>query len=298
MDAFDRAIQDFHDHLRGERALSPNTVAAYIRDLREFSAFLRERGTALAGLSREDLFAFEARLQRLGRKARSVARKLSAIKTFLSFACREELHPGNPPEIEPPKLPRSLPHVLTPREVELLLQAPDTERPEGLRDRAMLELLYASGLRVSELVGLERPDVRVDEGLVRCMGKGSKERLVPVGKAALAWVERYVSEARPLFEAAGKGPASRLFLGDSGSPVSRSAFWARIRHYARTAGIHRKVSPHTLRHSFATHLLAGGADLRSIQEMLGHADIGTTQIYTHVDDSHLAHVFHNCHPRA
>lgn len=298
MDLFEEAIEEFRDHLRGERGLSPNTVAAYTRDLREFREFLRARGVGPADLGREDLFAFGARLQRLGRKATSVARKLSAVRMFLAFACREGLRAGDPPEIEAPKLPRKLPHVLTAREIERLLAAPDVEHPEGLRDRALLELLYATGLRVSELVTLKPADVRPEDGLVRCVGKGSKERLVPVGAAALEWVRRYVEEARPLLAGAARAAPPWLFLTERGSPLARTAVWKRLREYAGAAGIQGKVSPHTLRHSFATHLLAGGADLRSIQEMLGHADIGTTQIYTHVDDSHLTRVFQQFHPRA
>jgi integrase/recombinase XerD len=182
--------------------------------------------------------------------------------------------------------------------MEKLLSAPDTETPEGLRDRAMIELLYASGLRVSELVSLKPADLNAAEGLVRCFGKGRKERVVPVGKAALHWLGRYLSEVRPVLSAARRERCELLFLTGSGAPMTRTVFWKTVRDYATGAGIHGKVSPHTLRHSFATHLLAGGADLRAIQEMLGHADIGTTQIYTHVDDSHLAQTFRSFHPRA
>ncbi len=295
---FETALGDFRDYLRAERGLSPNTLEAYTRDLRELGAFLGERGVTLDRLGREDLFAFEARLQRLGRKATSVARKLSAVKMFLRFVHREGLRPEEPPEVEAPKLPRKLPHALTREEVLALLAAPDTDHPEGLRDRAMLELLYACGLRVSELVSLRPGDVRAEEGVVRCVGKGSKERLVPVGRAAVRWVARYAEEVRPLFAPESAGKEAPLFLMDGGTPVSRTWLWARIREYAAQAGLRNHVSPHTLRHSFATHLLAGGADLRAIQEMLGHADIGTTQIYTQVDDSHLSQTFRKFHPRA
>jgi integrase/recombinase XerD len=295
---YDQAVRDFRDHLRGERGLSPNTVEAYSRDLAEFGLLLKERGTDLERLSRVDLFAYEARLQRLGRKATSVARKLSAIKTFLTFVYREGIRDAEPPEVETPKLPRSLPHVLTKWQVEKLLKAPDPDHPEGVRDRAMLELLYASGLRVSELVSLTPPDLELDEGMVRCLGKGRKERLVPVGDTAVRWLRLYLDEARPALLRGASDPAKTLFLSHTGHELSRTTFWKIIRGYANRAGIVGKVSPHTLRHSFATHLLAGGADLRAIQEMLGHADIGTTQIYTHVDDSHLAEAFKQFHPRA
>jgi len=298
MDPLESATQEFRDYLRAERGLSPHTLAAYGRDLAEFAAFLRERGVGLDALSRDDLFAFQARLQRLKRKATSVARKLSAVKMFLRFAVREGLRATDPPEVESPRLPRSLPRVLTREEVARLLAAPEVEHPEGLRDRAMLELLYAAGLRVSELVGLRLGDIRPEDGLVRALGKGSKERLVPVAAAALNWVERYLHDSRPLLANAVPEPGPWLFLTERGEAVSRSTFGQRVREYALAAGVPGKVSPHTLRHSFATHLLAGGADLRAIQEMLGHADIGTTQIYTHVDDSHLARTFRECHPRA
>lgn len=295
---FEIALGDFVDHLRGERGLSTNTVAAYTRDLRELDEFLEERGSGVCDVKSDDLFAYQARLQRLGRRAASVSRKLSAVKTFLAFAFREGHRAAAPPEIDAPRLPRSLPHVLTRAEIDALFGAPDLCDPEGLRDRAMLEILYASGLRVSELVGLRLGDVRPGDGIVRCVGKGNKERLVPVGRSATGWLERYLAEARPHLAGDGASSPRWLFLSARGKPVARSVFWKRLRDYARAAGVHGKASPHTLRHSFATHLLAGGADLRAIQEMLGHADIATTQIYTHVDDSHLGKVFKNCHPRA
>lgn len=297
-DDFSRALRDFQDYLRGERGLSPNTLAAYTNDLVEFARQLEERGATLESLSRDDLFAYEARLRRLGRKPTSVARKLSAVKSFLTFAYREGYRAAAPPEIEGPRLPRALPHALTREEMVRLLQAPDPDTPEGLRDRAMLELQYATGLRVSELVSLKPADVDLAEGVVRTFGKGRKERMVPIARAAVAWVRRYLAEVRPVLAAAGRHGAEALFLTDRGTPLTRTAFWSLVKGYAARAGITTTVSPHTLRHSFATHLLAGGADLRAIQEMLGHADIGTTQIYTHVDDSHLAQTFRSFHPRA
>ncbi len=297
MESLETIVAEFEVHLRGERGLSPHTVSAYGRDLREWAAFLHERGSDLNRFGPEDLFAYQARLQRLGRKATSISRKLAAIRTFLRFAFREGHRYTEPPEIDSPRAPRSLPRALTREEVGRLLAAPDVEHPEGLRDRAILELLYASGLRVSELMSLKTQSLRNGEQWVRCLGKGGKERLAPVGAAARIWLERYVAEARPLLLHP-KRPSDALFLAASGAPDQREALWKRLRDYASRAGVPGKVSPHTLRHSFATHLLAGGADLRSIQEMLGHADIGTTQIYTHVDDSHLAEIFRRCHPRA
>jgi len=291
MDGFDTALADFRDYLRAERGLSPNTLAAYSRDLAEWRAHLAERGVGLETLAREDLFAHEARLQRLGRKASSVARKLSAIKTFLAFAYREGHRRQAPPEVEGPRLPRPLPHVLTREQVERLLAQPDPDNPLGLRDRTLLELLYATGLRVSELVSLTPGDLDLTRLGVRCIGKGRKERRVPLGEAAAEWLRRYLATTR-------RHDDAPLFTTESGAPLTRGAVWALVRAHARAADLRGKVSPHTLRHSFATHLLAGGADLRAIQEMLGHADIGTTQIYTHVDDSHLARTFGRFHPRA
>jgi integrase/recombinase XerD len=295
--AMERWAADFIDALRGERGLSPNTTAAYGRDLAQFCRFLREAGVAEPGeISTGTVLTFQARLVRDGLAASSIARKISAVRTFLAFVCREGGMERPLADLETPKKERRLPSVLSTSEVERLLAQPDTTTPEGLRDRAMLELLYATGLRVSELVGLRPENVRLSAGFVRCMGKGSKERVVPFGSQAARWVQKYLEEARPRHDAA--GTAAQLFLTARGGAVTREAFWERIRDYARAAGIRRKVSPHTLRHSFATHLLQGGADLRSIQEMLGHADIATTQIYTRVDDSHLARVFQRCHPRA
>lgn len=294
--SWERALQDFRDFLRAERGLAPNTVSAYTRDVRELAAFMAQRQVSLGALARVDLVAYQADLLRLQRRASSVARKLSAIRSFLRFAAREGLR-GEPPEIEPPRRPRLLPHALPPEAVEALLAEPDVATPEGLRDRAMLELLYASGLRVSELVALRPTDLDAESGTVRVLGKGRKERVVPVNAAAITWVRRLLETSASGTPEAHRGNRP-LFHGPSGAPLSRQQFWSRLRRYALQACISGKASPHTLRHSFATHLLAGGADLRSIQEMLGHADIATTQIYTHVDDSHLARTFRNCHPRA
>jgi integrase/recombinase XerD len=242
------------------------------------------------------IMSFQARLHRRHLAPASIARKLSAVRTFLAFAYREGAIEQPLAELETPRTERRLPSALTPAEVERLLAQPDTGTPDGLRDRAMLELLYATGLRVSELVGLHLENVRLAAGFVRCLGKGSKERVVPLGRVAAAWVSRYLEEGRPHYGA--KEGVTDLFLTARGEAMTRVTFWVRLREYAQAAGIRRKVSPHTLRHSFATHLLQGGADLRSIQEMLGHANIATTQIYTRVDDSHLARVFERCHPRA
>jgi integrase/recombinase XerD len=288
---------EFIDSLRGERGLSPNTILAYRRDLKQLLEFLDASGVVEArAITAGTVMAFQARLMGQKMAPTSIARKVSAVRTFLAFACREGALEQPITDIDTPKRPQRLPSALTRDEVERLLAAPESTTPDGLRDRAMLELLYATGLRVSELVGLRLENVRLAGGFLRCLGKGSKERVVPIGATALEWVQRYLDEGRPLH--ARQKQATHLFLTSRGTRVTREAFWARVREYARAVGIRRKVSPHTLRHSFATHLLQGGADLRSIQEMLGHANIATTQIYTRVDDSHLARVFERCHPRA
>ncbi|MBI3909933.1 MAG: tyrosine recombinase XerD [Armatimonadetes bacterium] len=293
------AIGEFLEYLQAERGLSPRTLEAYGTDLRQAAAVLKERGVeAFPQLRAADLLAIPARLQKRGLSPATVARRISALRTFLAFAQREGYLPRDIPELPVPKRPRRLPRALAAAEVERLLAQPDTETPTGLRDRAALELLYACGLRVSELVGLTPERISAaptGSGLVRAFGKGAKERLVPAHAAALAWVRRYREEARPVL-LAGRQCAA-LFVRDGGQPMTRQDVWMLARRYATAAGL-RGVSPHVLRHSFATHLLQGGADLRAIQEMLGHANIATTQIYTAVDGSHLARTFRKCHPRA
>ena len=292
----DGIVREFLEHLEAERGLSPRTLAAYGSDLREMAAALAARGIRdLAAVTPAIWLALPAQLNRPGLAATTVARRISAVRSFLAFARREGYLPHEPPELPAPRRPRRLPRALTRAEVERLLAQPDPDTPHGLRDRAMLELLYACGLRVSELLGLTLDGVLTEQRLVRAFGKGSRERLVPVHARALAWVERYRAEARPLL--LGGGNSDRLFLRDGGRPLSRQEVWASLRRYGAAAGL-RGVSPHVLRHSFATHLLQGGADLRAIQEMLGHASIATTQIYTAVDGSHLARTFRDCHPRA
>lgn len=290
------ALLDFRDHLTAERGMSSHTVESYLRDLRQFEAFLAEQFGDItpARASNAEMMAYEARLLRLGHRGTTVARKLSALRSFLRFAAREHLRSDPPPPIDGPKRLRPLPHCLTLEQVRSLLASPDRSTSQGVRDAAIMELLYASGLRVTELVQLQPEDVLMAEGMVRCFGKGSKERLVPVAISALTSVLHYLQHGRPQ-----NLPVSApLFVTGRGHGLTRQEVWKLVRDHAVAAGITGKVSPHTLRHSFATHLLAGGADLRSIQEMLGHADIATTQVYTHVDDSRLKSVFSHFHPRA
>jgi integrase/recombinase XerD len=290
------SIEAYVASLRAERGLSGHTVEAYRRDLLQFAAFLNERGVEVAAAGSADLQAYEARLLRLGLKATSICRKLSAIQGFQRFAYREGERGELPQSAERPRLGRRLPKSLNGEEIARLLAAPETQTPDGLRDRAMLELMYGCGLRVSELVSLPITGLNLSGRFVRCMGKGSRERVVPVNDAALEWAERYLQKARPCLEQGRK--SDRLFILAGGEPISRHHFWSRLKQHSTRAGIAKNVTPHMLRHSFATHLLGGGADLRSIQEMLGHASIATTQIYTHVDEDGLGRVFRRCHPRA
>jgi integrase/recombinase XerD len=290
-------IHSYLASLRAERGLSEHTVAAYHRDLAQFAAFLADRGTELTEASAADVQSYEARLLRRALKPASICRKLSAIQGFQKFAYREGEQGQLPLGADRPRLGRRLPKSLTREEITRLLAAPPTDTPEGVRDRAMLELMYGCGLRVSELVELPLSGLNPAGRFVRCVGKGNKERMVPVNDTALEWVSLYLREARPRLAEGGRR-SNRLFLMAGGQPVNRVYFWSRLKQHAERAAIRKNVTPHMLRHSFATHLLGGGADLRSIQEMLGHASIATTQIYTHVDEEGLGQVFRKCHPRA
>jgi integrase/recombinase XerD len=290
--AFQEALQAFLDTLAVERGVSANTLAAYRRDLTHHLRFLQESGIARLRSAEElHLILYLGTLRRSKLAPATVMRRLSALRAFYRHLVREEALTADPTANLPTtQLLRHLPSVLSISEVEQLLAQPDCDTPRGLRDRAMLELLYATGLRVSELVGLRRGDLNLDLGLVRCVGKGDKERIVPVGEPALRAVRAYL---------ASRGDAAPgLFLGNKGQRLSRVSFWRITCRYARRAGIRSTVSPHTLRHSFATHLLDGGADLRTIQELLGHDSIATTQIYTHVSVDRLREVYRAYHPRA
>lgn len=294
----DALIDDFLNHLTIERGLSANTVSAYARDLFQFGEFCRkERVDSPKEITEELIATYMARLRQAKLAPRSISRKISALRTFGKYLCREgEVLVNRAAHVDTPKLPRRLPKILPLDEVERLLAAPDTTTPAGIRDRAMLEVLYASGLRVSELVGLNISDVNLQVGFLRCFGKGSKERIVPLGKYAIDYVAQYLALGRP--ELSKKGQNAGLFLNSRGGRISRVGFWKLLRRHAAEAGITRPFSPHTLRHSFATHLLEGGADLRAIQEMLGHASLSTTQIYTHVSKERLRQVYKDTHPRA
>jgi integrase/recombinase XerD len=292
------AISSFLTHVKVEKGLSPNTVSAYRQDLAKFNLFAQKRKLALAGVSRDDLVDFLAALYRQNLESKSVARILVTLRNFFRFSQMNELISEDPSiNLESPKIRRSLPGYLRLEDVERLLQQPDQKTALGLRDRAMLEVLYSTGLRVSELVNLRVNDLDTKVGCVRCVGKGDKERLVPVGKKALAMVEKYLIGARPAL--LGKAPAvATLFLNRRGRGLSRVGVWKILSGYGRRAGLRVALTPHMLRHSFATHLLERGADLRSVQLMLGHSDISTTQIYTHVVEERLKQIYKAHHPRA
>jgi integrase/recombinase XerD len=292
------AISSFLTHIRVEKGLSPNTVSAYRRDLMKFSGFAQKRKLTLETVNRDDLVDFLAGLYRQKLESKSVARHLVSLRNFFRFGQVQELIPEDPSvNLESPKIRRTLPGYLRLEEVERLLAQPDAKTPFGLRDRAMLEVLYSAGLRVSELVGLRVSDLDTKVGCVRCIGKGDKERIVPVGKKALSMVEKYLRDARP--KMIGKFVANpTLFVNRRGKALSRVGVWKILSAYGRRAGLRVALTPHMLRHSFATHLLERGADLRSVQLMLGHADISTTQIYTHVVEERLKQIYKAHHPRA
>ena len=292
------AISSFLTHIRVEKGLSANTVCAYRRDLMKFSDFAQKRNLSLAAVRSDELMDFLAGLYRQRLESKSVARHLVSLRNFFRFAQTQELIPEDPSvNLESPKIRRSLPGYLRLEEVERLLAQPDGKTPFGMRDRAMLEVLYSAGLRVSELIGLRVSDLDAKVGCVRCIGKGDKERIVPIGKKALGMVERYLRDARP--KLLGKATGSpTLFVNRRGGALSRVGVWKILSTYGRRAGLRVALTPHMLRHSFATHLLERGADLRSVQLMLGHADISTTQIYTHVVEERLKQIYKAHHPRA
>ncbi len=294
----DELIDQFMRHVGVERGLSNNTVAAYGSDLSRFSHYLGEIEIVDADLIEEGhILSFMERLATEGISARSRVRYLSSIRSFFTYLVREGEIVAHPMELlDSPSFMRRLPEYLTAQEVKKLLDGPDDQNPSGIRDRAMLEVLYASGLRVSELLGLTADRINLDVGFLIVVGKGNKERVVPIGREAIFRVNRYLTEARPAFDR-GRGSVL-IFLNRRGRALSRQYFWKVIKTYAARVGITKDISPHTLRHSFATHLLAGGADLRSVQMMLGHADITTTEIYTHVDRTRLKEVHKKYHPRS
>jgi integrase/recombinase XerD len=294
------AISSYLTHVKVEKGLSVNTISAYQRDLVKFAEFLGKRKLALDSVKRDDLVDFLAGLYRQKLESRTVARELVTLRSFFRFAQAQGLISTDPAiNLESPKIRRNLPGCLRLEEVDTLLEQPDGKTALGLRDRAMLEVLYSTGLRVSELIGLNVADVDTRVGCIRCIGKGDKERIVPVGRKALGMVDKYLRDGRPALLQRAKAPTrTALFINRQGHPLSRVGVWKILSAYGRRAGLRVALTPHMLRHSFATHLLERGADLRSVQLMLGHADISTTQIYTHVVEERLKQIYKAHHPRA
>ncbi len=289
-------IERFCDGLWLQEGLSANTLEAYRRDLEGLSRWLTAHGAVLISATRADLLEYLSGCVAKGARPRTTARLLSSLRRFYGYLVREERIQADPTAmIDSPKIGRPLPKSLTEEQVEKLLATPDIATPLGLRDRAMLETLYATGLRVSELVGLTLSQVSLTQGVVRVIGKGDKERLVPLGEEAVSWINRYLAEGRPALIK--RRSTDAVFATARGGPMTRQAFWHNLRQHARAADIHAALSPHTLRHAFATHLLNHGADLRVVQMLLGHSDLSTTQIYTHVARARLKSLHEQHHPR-
>jgi integrase/recombinase XerD len=293
-------ILAFMDYIGFEKGLTGNTQAAYKRDLNKFLTYLTKHHPTLLKweeVSKKEIISFLAWEMDEGAAHATVARNLSSIKSFYKFMVMEDHIAINPTtDLETPKINRKLPRVLSIEEVDKLIEQCNVMLPLGLRDRAMLELMYGTGLRVSELLSLQIDDINFTAGFLRCLGKGRKERIVPVNNSSVLWVERYLARSRNTLV---KSQYERtLFLNAHGHPLSRQGFFKLLAQYGEKSGIKKEITPHTLRHSFATHLLENGADLRAVQEMLGHADISTTQIYTHITRSRIREVYQQCHPRA
>jgi integrase/recombinase XerD len=292
-----QAVAEYLGALQSERGASRNTLAAYRRDLHDYLKHLDRHQLEPDSATPDDVVSWIERLRKRGLAPASVARRLSAVRGFYRHLLRDGAVRRDPTEhLEAPRRLRPLPRALSRESAFALVEAPDTARPAGVRDRAILELLYATGMRASECLGLTLEDLNLSAGYVVCQGKGGKQRLVPVGGEALLWVRRYLKEVRP--RDTRRRDCGRLFVNPRGGPLSRQSLWTVVRRAASGAGLKRRVSPHMLRHSFATHLLEGGADLRAVQAMLGHADISTTQIYTHLPTSALKRMYRAFHPRA
>jgi integrase/recombinase XerD len=292
----EQLIEQFLDAAWAERGLSDNTLQSYRYDLQLLGGQLQDRGKELDSARRDDLLHFLATQVQRGRNPRSLSRYLSGFRQFYQWLLREGRIRKDPSAlIERPKMGRGLPKALSESQVEALLEAPDTNTPMGLRDRTMLELMYATGLRVTELIGLEFSDLGLNQGVIRVMGKGNKERLIPMGEEALSWLQQYLAKARPGLM--GEAACPKVFVTNRKAGMTRQAFWHAIKRYATLASISQPVSPHVLRHSFATHLLNHGADLRVVQLLLGHSDLSTTQIYTHIAREGLKALHSKHHPR-
>lgn len=292
-------LQNFMQYLAVERGLARNTLEAYERDLTFYLDYLDKQGIQdLSTSTKHHITGYLQRLRNEGKAVSTVTRTLVSIRAFYQFLVRERLLTNDPSiHMTSPKQVKKLPRAITLQEVERLLSAPQTSTPHGARDKAMLELLYATGMRVTELISLDTGNVHPGMGFVRCIGKGSKERIIPIGRTAIHYLDLYMHSMRPQLLKGGKAE-SALFINHLGSRLTRQGFWKIIKKHAAESGITKEITPHTLRHSFATHLLENGADLRAVQEMLGHADISTTQIYTHVTKNRMKELYNRTHPRA
>lgn len=293
-------VEGYLDHLRVERRLAAHTLESYARDLRALSRFAAAAERRLESLDRPALEEFVRQQMAAGLSPRSVARSVAALRGFYRYLVLEQRLEQTPAaDLRPPRAWPALPRFLSLEQVDALMESPDVSTPRGLRDRAMVELLYATGMRVSELIAVRPSDLHLDAEYLTCIGKGNKERLIPIGAEAARWVSRYQRDGRPALVASGAGRRSspRLFVNARGGPLSRVGFWKILKAYGRRAGLPSSLSPHVVRHSFATHLLERGADLRAIQMMLGHSDLSTTQIYTHVLEARLRSVYDRFHPR-
>jgi integrase/recombinase XerD len=294
----EKTLKDFIYYLAVEKGLAKNTLESYERDLKGFLSYLQKEAVGgVEEIKRSHILGYMAHLRSKGLAASTVSRSLASIRSFFHFLLKERYVQENPAnDMESPKQEKKLPKVISMSEIDFLLKQPDETKTSGIRDKAMLELLYATGIRVTELIDLCINDVNTESGYIRCLGKGSKERIVPIGTLAIQKVKDYIGKGRPKMVKELNEQA--LFVNQHGHRLTRQGFWKILKKYARQAGINKEITPHTLRHSFATHLLENGADLRSVQEMLGHADISTTQIYTQVSKRKLRDVYERSHPRA
>jgi len=300
MNEFQYAIEDYIHFIQVERQLSDNTLASYRRDLENYVGFLQEVEVMsdFRKVERTTILRHLEQLRMQGKTSRTVARHISSIRSFHQFLLREKRAETDPTvHLEMPTIEQKLPNILSIEEIEALLMAPNRSKPQGVRDVAMLELLYGSGMRISELIALDLSDIHLTMGFVRVFGKGGKERIIPLGKSALSALNNYLNSARGQLQ--GKYPKTdAFFINQRGKRLTRQGCWKLMKEHALKAGIQHELTPHTLRHSFATHLVENGADLRAVQEMLGHADISTTQIYTHISKTRLSEVYKQFHPRA
>ena len=293
------ALEDYMHFLKVERQLADNTIISYRRDLEDYIEFIKQVGfETIDEIGRPEILNYLHKLNGDGKSARTVSRHISSIRSFHQFLLREKVTTGDPTvHLELPKIEQKLPRVLSMKEVDQLIDAPDRSKPQGVRDNALLEILYGTGMRVSELIGLDMDDIHLAMGFVRVFGKGGKERIIPLGGQAIKSCTRYIEEARPVFIKKQRG-ADALFVNMRGNRLTRQGCWKLLKGHALKAGLQKELTPHILRHSFATHLIENGADLRAVQEMLGHSDISTTQIYTHVSRARLKEVYVKFHPRA